>query len=100
MVIIKFLEEFKTVPQTKLVDYLKERYINLMQEYNCSMNEIGEVNIYQSDSEFLFNGLNPTTYELIEVIKILNHNYLHLVELVDDYYAKDIYVPIQIREVV
>lgn len=64
------------------------------------MNNIGEVNIYQSDSEFLLNGLNPTTYELIEVIKIFNHDYLHLVELVDDYYAKDIYVPIQIREIV
>ena len=41
-----------------------------MQEYSCSMNDIGEVNIYQSDSEFLLNGLNPTTYELIEVIRI------------------------------
>ena len=54
------------------------------------MNDIGEVNIYQSDSEFLLNGLNPTTYELIEVIKISSHDYLHLVELVNDYYAKDI----------
>lgn len=100
MVIVKTLEEFKTVPQTKLVDYLKGRYIHLMQEYSCSMNDIGELNIYQSDSEFLLNGLNPTTYELIEVIRISSHDYLHLVELVDDYYAKDIYVPIQIREVV
>lgn len=74
MVIVKTLEEFKTIPQTKLVDYLKERYIYLMQEYSCSMNDIGEVNIYQSDSEFLLNGLNPTTYELIEVIKISNHD--------------------------
>lgn len=98
MVIVKTLEEFKTVPQTKLV--VKGRYIHLMQEYSCSMNDIGEVNIYQSDSEFLLNGLNPTTYELIEVIRISSHDYLHLVELVDDYYAKDIYVPIQIREVV
>lgn len=71
-----------------------------MQEYSCSMNDIGEVNIYQNDSEFLLNKLNPTTYELIEVIRISSHDYLHLVELVDDYYAKDIYVPIQIREVV
>lgn len=45
-----------------------------MQEYSCSMNDIEEVNIYQSDSEFLLNGLNPTTYELIEVIKISNHD--------------------------
>lgn len=45
-----------------------------MQEYSCSMNDIGEVNIYQSDSEFLLNELNPTTYELIEVIKISNHD--------------------------
>lgn len=74
MVIVKTLEEFKTIPQTKLVDYLKGRYIHLMQEYSCSMNDIGEVNIYQSDSEFLLNGLNPTTYELIEVIKISNHD--------------------------
>lgn len=74
MVIVKTLEEFKTIPQTKLVDYLKERYIHLMQEYSCSMNDIGEVNIYQSDNEFLLNGLNPTTYELIEVIKIFNHD--------------------------
>ena len=100
MVIIRTLEEFKTIPQTKLVDYLKERYIHLMQEYSCSMNDIGEVNIYQNNSEFLLNELNPTTYELIEVIKIFNRDYLHLVELVDDYYAKDIYIPIQIREVV
>lgn len=100
MVIIRTLEEFKTIPQTKLVGYLKERYIHLMQEYSCSMNDIGEVNIYQSDSEFLLNGLNQTTYELIEVIRISSYDYLHLVELVDDYYAKDIYVPIQIREVV
>ncbi|MBS6445938.1 MAG: hypothetical protein KH373_09100 [Ruminococcus sp.] len=64
------------------------------------MNDIEEVNIYQNDSEFLLNKLNPTTYELIEVIRISSHDYLHLVELVDDYYAKDIYVPIQIREVV
>ena len=45
-----------------------------MQEYSCSMNDIEEVNIYQSDSEFLLNGLNPTTYKLIEVIKISNHD--------------------------
>ena len=42
MVIVKTLEEFKTIPQTKLVDYLKERYIHLMQEYSCSMNDICE----------------------------------------------------------
>ena len=99
MVIVKTLEEFKTVPQTKLVDYLKERYINLMQEYNCSMNEIGEVNIYQSSSEFLTDYFNQATYELIEVIQLNNVDYLHLVEIVDDYYAKDIYVPIQRKEV-
>ena len=95
MVIIKSLEEFKTIPHTNLVDYHKERYINLMQEYNCSMNEIGEVNIYQSSSEFLLNGFNQATYELMEVIQVSNLDYLHLVELVDDYYAKDIYVPIE-----
>ena len=95
MVIIKSLEEFKTIPHTNLVDYHNERYINLMQEYNCSMNEIGEVNIYQSSSEFLLNGFNQATYELMEVIQVSNLDYLHLVELVDDYYAKDIYVPIE-----
>ena len=97
MVIIKSLEEFKTIPQTNLVDYLKERYINLMQEYNCSMNEIGEVNIYQSDSEFLLDRFNQAIYELMEVIQVSNLDYLHLVEIIDDYYSRDIYVPIERR---
>ena len=50
------------------------------------MNDIGEVNIYQSDSEFLLNGLNPTTYELIEVIKIFNH------DAIDIYVSTILYV--------
>ena len=95
MVIIKSLEEFKTIPQTNLVDYLVKKYISLMQEYDCSMGEIGEVNIYQSDSEFLLDRFNQAIYELMEVIQVSNLDYLHLVELVDDYYAKDIYVPIE-----
>ena len=97
MVIIKSLEEFKTIPQTNLVDYLVRRYINLMQESDCSMSEIGEVNIYQSSSEFLLNGFNQATYELMEVIQLNNVDYLHLVEIIDDYFAKDIYVPIERR---
>ena len=95
MVIIKTLEEFEKIPKFNLVYYLVKRYINLMQEYDCSMCEIGEVNIYQSDSEFLVNGLNQATYELMEVIQLNNVDYLHLVLIVDDYYAKDIYVPIK-----
>lgn len=95
MVIIKTLEEFEKIPKSNLVDYLVKKYINLMQEYDCSMCEIGEVNIYQSDSEFLVNGFNQAIYELMEVIQLNNVDYLHLVELVDDYYSKDIYVPIK-----
>ena len=59
------------------------------------MEEIGEVQIYQSDSEFLTDYFNQTTYELMEVIQLNNVDYLHLVELVDDYFAKDIYVPVE-----
>ncbi len=95
MVIIKTFEEFEKIPKSNLVDYLVKKYINLMQEYDCSMSEIGEVHIYQSDIEFLLNGFNQATYELMEVIQVSNLDYLHLVELVDDYYAKDIYVPIE-----
>ena len=64
-------------------------------EYECTMEEIGEVQIYQSDSEFLTDYFNQTTYELMEVIQLNNVDYLHLVELVDDYFAKDIYVPVE-----
>lgn len=97
MVIIKTLEEFEQIPKSNLVDYLVRRYINLMQEYDCSMGEIGEVNIYQNDSEILLDRFNQAIYELMEVIQVSNLDYLHLVEIIDDYYSRDIYVPIERR---
>jgi hypothetical protein len=64
------------------------------------MQDIGEVHIYQNDSEFLtMQEVNQATYELMEVIQVFNLDYLHLVEIVDDYYAKDIYVPVNRKEV-
>ena len=97
MIIIKDLKKFASIPQTDLTNYLEKKFSSMVVEYNCSMAEIGEVHIYESDSEFLVNDF--ATYELIEVIQVSNFDYLHLVELVGDYYAKDIYVPIQRKEV-
>lgn len=95
MITIKNIKEFASVPQSDLTSYLEKKFSSMIVEYECTMEEIGEVQIYQSDIEFLLNGFNQATYELMEVIQVSNLDYLHLVELVDDYYAKDIYVPIE-----
>ena len=98
MITIKNIKEFASVPQSDLTSYLEKKFSSMIVEYEWTLEEIGEVQIYQSDSEFLTDYFNQTTYKLMEVIQVSNLDYLHLVELVDDYYAKDIYVPIQ-REV-
>ena len=97
MITIKNIEEFASVPQSDLTSYLEKKFSSMVAEYDCTMTEIGEVNIYQSSSEFLTDYFNQATYELMEVIQLNNIDYLHLVELVDDYYAKDIYVPVERR---
>jgi hypothetical protein len=100
MIVIKNIEEFATATKNDLTSYLERKFSSMMAEYGCSMQDIGEVHIYQSDSEFLtMQEVNQATYELMEVIQVSQLDYLHLVELVDDYYAKDIYVPVN-RKVV
>jgi hypothetical protein len=42
---------------------------------------------------------NKYTLNSFEVMEI-KREYLHLVQLVDDYYAKDIYVPVNRKEVI
>ena len=95
MITIKNIKEFASVSQSDLTSYLEKNFSSMIVEYECTMEEIGEVQIYQSDSEFLTDYFNQTTYELMEVIQLNNVDYLHLVELVDDYFAKDIYVPVE-----
>jgi hypothetical protein len=101
MIVINTIEEFASVHQTELTSYLERKFSSMVKEYGCSMQDIGEVHIYQNDSEFLtMQEVNQATYELMEVIQVFNLDYLHLVEIVDDYYAKDIYVPVNRKEVI
>jgi hypothetical protein len=100
MIVIKNIEEFASVHQTVLTSYLKRKFSSMVAEYGCTMADIGEVHIYQSDSEFLtMQEVNLSALEVIEIIQVSQLDYLHLVEIVDDYYAKDIYVPVNRKEV-
>jgi hypothetical protein len=57
------------------------------------MADIGEVQILEGLEE-LFQIYGECTLNSFEVMEIVGE-YLHLVQLVDDYYAKDIYVPVE-----
>jgi hypothetical protein len=48
--------------------------------------------------EELFQIYGECTLNSFEVMEIVG-KYLHLVQIVDDYYAKDIYVPVNRKEV-
>jgi hypothetical protein len=101
MIVIKNIEEFSNAPKNDLTSYLQRKFSSMMAEYGCSMQDIGEVHIYQSDSEFLkAQKVNLSALEVIEIIQVSQLDYLHLVEIVDDYYAKDIYVPVNRKEVI
>jgi hypothetical protein len=45
---------------------------------------------YDKNDKYILN-----SFEVIEIVE----EYLHLVQLVGDYYAKDIYVPVNRKEV-
>jgi hypothetical protein len=45
---------------------------------------------YDKNDKYILN-----SFEVIEIVR----EYLHLVQLVGDYYAKDIYVPVNRKEV-
>lgn len=95
MVIIKTLEEFANVPQTDLISYLEKKFSSMMEEYDCTMSEIGEVEIFD-DLEELFQIHGNSTLNSFEVVEVVGE-YLHLVHLVDDYYSIDMYILIERR---
>jgi hypothetical protein len=97
MIVIKNIEEFASIHQTELTSYLERKFSSMVKEYGCSMADIGEVQVLD-DLEELFQIYGECTLNSFEVMEIIGE-YLHLVQLVDDYYAKDIYVPVNRKEV-
>ncbi|MGN1411444.1 MAG: hypothetical protein ACI4WH_02900 [Oscillospiraceae bacterium] len=92
MITIKNIEEFASIPQTDLTSYLEKRFSSMIEEYDCTITEIGEVEIFMSMGEFQ-TYYGKTALSMFETIQTIGE-YLHLVLIVDDYYTKDIYVPI------
>lgn len=46
MITIKNIKEFASVPQSDLTSYLEKKFSSMIVEYECTMEEIGEVQIY------------------------------------------------------
>jgi hypothetical protein len=97
MITIKNIEEFATAPKNDLTSYLERKFSSMVAEYGCAMTDIGEVQILDNLEE-LFQIYGECTLNSFEIMEIIRE-YLHLVQLVDDYYAKDIYVPVNRKEV-
>jgi hypothetical protein len=70
----------------------------MVSEYGCVMTDIGEVQVLD-DLEELFHTYGKCTLNSFEVADVVGEH-LHFVRLVDDYYAKDIYVPVNRKEVI
>lgn len=95
MITIKNIEEFASIPQTDLTSYLEQKFTSMIEEYDCTMAEIGKVEIFMSMGEFQ-TYYGDTALSMFETIQTIG-DYLHLVLIVSDYYAKDIYVLIERR---
>jgi hypothetical protein len=98
MIVIKTIEEFASVHQAELTSYLERKFSSMMVEYGCPMDDIGEVQVLD-DLEELFKIYGECSLNSFEVMEIVGE-YLHFVRLVDDYYANDIYVPVNRKEVI
>jgi hypothetical protein len=98
MIVIKNIEEFATAPKNNLTSYLQRKFSSMMAEYGCTMQDIGEVQVLD-DLEELFHTYGKCTLNSFEVADVVGEH-LHFVRLVDDYYAKDIYVPVNRKEVI
>jgi hypothetical protein len=98
MITIKNIEEFATAPKNDLTSYLERKFSSMVAEYGCAMTDIGEVQMLDNLEE-LFQIYGDCPLHSFEIMEIVGE-YLHLVQLVDDYYAKDIYVPVNRKEVI
>ena len=90
---IKDISELVFVGDEDLRHFLTLKYEAMLEEYQCSMSEIGEIVILESTDELaeIFSDKKFSDFEFIKIEHHGNSDYIHMVYIVSDYFACDIF---------
>lgn len=94
MLKIKKNEEVDFIENTYLRSFISEKIVGLFEEYSVkNLENIGCFVVLDVTEYSIFDS---SEMEFLEVLKLENEAYLHGVKIIDDGYAEDIYLPVEV----
>ena len=87
-------EEVNSIENKHLRSFIGEKIAGLFEEYNVkNLENIGCFVLLDVTEYSMFDS---SEMEFLEVLKLENEAYLHGVKIIDDGYAEDIYLPVEV----
>ncbi|MCD7810943.1 MAG: hypothetical protein LUG91_03670 [Ruminococcus sp.] len=94
MIKITDFSEVNQVTFTKLREHLAKKILSLFEEYSVkNLENIGCFVVLDVTEYSMFDAAEM---EFLEVLKLESEAYLHGVKIIDDGYAEDIYLPVEV----